>query len=149
MEEVSLRQSWAEETVRMAGFTPQDVHGLCCSQSRFLSHVVFREEDTRLQAKLHALFFPVFLGSFYKLADTPVEVVFPVSYPGSSILNLRRGSGLSWKSRVCSEAASSASCTLRLQVRQLRLEGLSVLVDPAHLRQPLTLAGGRFYCCTW
>lgn len=40
------------------------------------------------QAKLHALFFPVFLGSFCKLADTPVEVVFLVYYPGSSILNL-------------------------------------------------------------
>lgn len=133
----------------MAGFTPRDVHRPCCSQSRFLSHIVFREEDTRLQAKLHALFFPLFLGSFCKLAYTPVEVVFPVYYPGSSILNLRRGSRLSWKSRVCSEAASSASCALRLQVRQSLLEGLSALVDPAHRRQPLTLAGGRFYCCTW
>ena len=68
--------------------------------SYFLFHVVFHEEDTRPQAKLHALFFPVFLGSFCKWADTPVEVVFLVYYPGSSILNLRRGSGLSWKSCV-------------------------------------------------
>ena len=92
--------SAAEGMVRMAGFTPQDVHGLCCSQSHFLFHVVFHEEDAWLQAKLHALFFPVFLGSFCKLADTPVEAVFSVHYLGSSILNLRRGSGLSWKSCV-------------------------------------------------
>ena len=91
--------SAAEGMVRTMGFTPQDVRGLCCSQSHFLFHVIFHEEDARLQAKLHTLF-PVFLGSFCKLADTPVEVVFSVYYPGSFILNLRHGSGLSWKSCV-------------------------------------------------